>query len=352
MRQTERVNPVQLTPRRLAGLADVPHALPYQGSKRRLAHVIVRLLPADTDRLLEPFAGSAAVSLAARHLKIGGTAWFSDINAPLIGLWQRILDDPYELADTYGRMWVEQRADPAAYFLSVRTEFNEQHAPHHLLYLLARCVKAAVRYNRDGDFNQGVDHRRLGVRPDLMRSRLVRASATLAGSRAGVADYRDVLARATERDVAYLDPPYEGVSATRDHRYVAGLPRSEFVTAMIAAVASGTSFLASYDGRSGDRVYGEPLPADLGLLHLHLDAGISSQATLNGESAATVESLYVSPALVRRLGGVDEVVGRLAAPGEAARGLVGSAGRPPLCRNVEDACSDVAAPDREFADLP
>jgi DNA adenine methylase len=185
-----------------------------------------------------------------------------------------------------------------------------------------------------------------------MRSRLVRASATLAGSRAGVADYRDVLAWATERDVAYLDPPYEGVSATRDHRYVAGLPRSEFVTAMIAAVASGTSFLASYDGRSGDRVYGEPLPADLGLLHLHLDAGISSQATLNGESAATVESLYVSPALVRRLGGVDEVVGRLAAPGEAARGLVGSAGRPPLCRNVEDACSDVAAPDREFADLP
>jgi DNA adenine methylase len=346
------VNPVQLTPFRLAGLADVPHALPYQGSKRRLAHAIVRLLPADTDRLLEPFAGSAAVSLAARHLKIGGTAWFSDINAPLIGLWQRILDDPHELADAYGRMWVEQRADPSAYFLSVRTEFNARHAPHHLLYLLARCVKAAVRYNSDGDFNQGVDHRRLGARPDLMRSRLVRASATLAGSRAAVADYREVLARATERDVAYLDPPYEGVSAARDHRYVARLPRSEFVTAMIAAVANGTSFLASYDGRTGDRTYGEPLPADLGLLHLYLDAGVSSQATLNGSAAATVESLYVSPALVRRLGGVDEVIGRLATPGDAARGLDGSVARPPLRGDVEHASPDVAAAGREFADLP
>ena len=185
---------MQLTPLRLAGLADVPHALPYQGSKRRLAHAIVPLLPADTDRLLEPFAGSAAVSLAARHLKIGGTAWFSDINAPLIGLWQRILDDPYELADAYGRMWVEQRADPSAYFVSIRADFNEQHAPHHLLYLLARCVKAAVRYNSDGEFNQGVDHRRLGVRPDLMRSRLVTGiddARRLAGIRA---DYRDVLA--------------------------------------------------------------------------------------------------------------------------------------------------------------
>lgn len=352
------MNPVQLTPRRLPGLADVPHVLPYQGSKRRLAHAIVRLLPVDTDRLLEPFAGSAAVSLAARHLKIGGTAWISDINAPLIGLWQQILADPYELAEAYAGMWAEQRADPSAYFRAIRAAFNERHAPDQLLYLLARCVKAAVRYNSDGDFNQGVDHRRLGVRPDLMRARLARASATLAGTRTSVADYRDVLTGATARDVAYLDPPYEGVSAARDHRYVAGLPRAEFIAAMIDAVKDGTSFLASYDGRTGDRVYGEPLPAGLGLLHLHLDAGVSSQATLNGSAAATVESLYVSPALVDRLGGADALVQRLRAPDQTDRYADESVGTPrsvrrrPLHRNVEHPTSDVAAPGHEFADLP
>jgi DNA adenine methylase len=346
------VDPVQLTPRRLPGLADVPHALPYQGSKRRLAHAIVPLLPADTERLLEPFAGSAAVSLAARHLRIGGTAWFSDINAPLIALWQRALSDPNGLADAYQRMWIEQRADPSAYFRSVRTAFNDRHAPHHLLYLLARCVKAAVRYNSDGAFNQGVDHRRLGVRPDLMRSRLGRASATLTGSRATVADYREVLAGATARDVAYLDPPYEGVSTARDHRYVAGLPRAEFIAALAAAVARGTSFLASYDGRTGDRVYGDPLPADLGLVHLHLDAGVSSQATLNGSAEATVESLYVSPALVRRLGGIDAIVRRLGAPDPAGRSADESVDRRPLRRDVEDPRTDVATAGREFADIP
>lgn len=50
-------------------LAGVPHPIPYQGSKRQLAHYIVSLFPAGTNRLVEPFAGSAAVSLAAGQMK-------------------------------------------------------------------------------------------------------------------------------------------------------------------------------------------------------------------------------------------------------------------------------------------
>jgi DNA adenine methylase len=312
------VPPTQLVPRQLPALADVPHVLPYQGSKRRLAHAIVPLLPADTARLVEPFAGSAAVSLAARHLRIGHAARLGDINEPLVELWREILGDPGALADEYQRMWLEQRDDPRAYFVAVRAAFNRGHSPRDLLYLLARCVKAAVRYNGDGDFNQGADHRRLGVRPHLMRDRLTRASGVLAGSRVLVADYVDLLADAGAGDVVYLDPPYQGVSAARDHRYVAGLPRDEFVGQLASAVDRGTSFLVSYDGRSGDRLYGEPLPAELGLLHLHLRAGTSSQATLNGLAAVTVESLYVSPALVRRNGGTDAILRRLGGASSAA----------------------------------
>ena len=303
--------PLPVRPRRLASLAGVPHALPYQGSKRRLAHAIVPLLPADTARVIEPFAGSAAVTLAARYVGIGSTAWISDINAPLMDLWQRILVDPGALATAYQRMWGEQDADPVAYFTAVRGSFNATREPHYLLYLLARCVKAAVRYNGDGDFNQGADHRRRGARPDVMRLRLVRTSRALAGTRAEVADYNAVLAHADRRDVVYLDPPYQGVSGTRDHRYVAGLPRAEFITRLGVAVDRGTSFLVSYDGRSGAREYGDPLPPELGLVHLHLSAGVSSQATLNGVAANTVESLYLSPALVRRIGGRDAAIRRL-----------------------------------------
>jgi DNA adenine methylase len=291
-------------PRRLPGLANVPHALPYQGSKRLLAHVIVPLLPRDTARLLEPFAGSAAVSIAARHLNIGTTAEISDVNAPLIALWQAILAEPGGLADAYEQLWYAQLADPRGFYDAVRARFNVSHEPHDLLYLLARCVKAAVRYNRSGEFNQAADARRLGARPDAMRERLLATSIAMAGCRAVTADYAGVLRAAAPDDVVYMDPPYEGVTSTRDHRYMAGLPRADFTAELRAAVGRRTSFLVSYDGSTGSRSYGEPLPSDLGLTHLRVAAGTSSQATLNGVAAQTIESLYLSPALVERLGGI------------------------------------------------
>ncbi|HEY7174708.1 MAG TPA: DNA adenine methylase, partial [Micromonosporaceae bacterium] len=287
------------------------HALPYQGSKRQLAHAIVPLLPADTARVIEPFAGSAAISLAARYVGVGRAALISDVNVPLMRLWREILDDPTALALRYQRLWFEQRPDPHAFFAAVRSTFNASHEPHHLLYLLARCVKAAVRYNRDGEFNQGADHRRLGARPDVMRARLTATSAALAGAHLEAVDYAAVLRGADRADVVYLDPPYQGVSTSRDRRYVVGLPRDAFVAELATAVDRETSFLVSYDGRSGTRAYGVPLPPELGLLHLHLHAGTSSQATLNGMSARTVESLYLSPALVRRDGGAAAIVRRL-----------------------------------------
>jgi len=43
----------------------IPHPIPYQGSKRNLAPDIMRYFPADVDTLIEPFAGSAAITLTA-----------------------------------------------------------------------------------------------------------------------------------------------------------------------------------------------------------------------------------------------------------------------------------------------
>ncbi|BFU41880.1 hypothetical protein KRMM14A1004_01170 [Krasilnikovia sp. MM14-A1004] len=308
-------------PRRLAALENVPHAIPYQGSKRLLAHAIVPLLPSDTDTLVEPFAGSAAITIAARHVGIPRAARIGDVNEPLIALWVRILEEPAALADDYERLWHEQRADPRAYYDEIRAKFNATGDAHLLLYLLARCVKAAVRYNRDGAFNQGADHRRLGAKPATMRARLIGTSRTLNPSTVAVAGtYPEMLLGAAARDVVYLDPPYQGVSRTRDHRYMAGLDRDSFVRHLAEAVAAGTSFLLSYDGTTGTKRYGEPIPQSLGLLHLHLYAGKSSQATLNGLDHDTVESLYVSPALVDRLGGAGAVLARLSGPPEALPG--------------------------------
>ncbi|PZG11526.1 DNA adenine methylase [Micromonospora craterilacus] len=305
------MTPVPIAPRRLPSLDAVPHAIPYQGSKRQLAHGIVPLLPSDTERLIEPFAGSAAVSIAAAHLAIPDSVVISDINEPLMDLWQRILADSSALADDYERLWQAQLSDPRRYYEEIRAKFNATHEPHFLLYLLARCVKAAVRYNRLGEFNQGADNRRFGAKPATMRARLEATATALAGAAALTRDYTEALEGADAKDVVYMDPPYEGVSNTRDHRYMAGLSRESFVASLSNAIDRDVSFILSYDGSTGTKSYGTPLTDSLNLAHLHLYAGKSSQATLNGETAHTVESLYLSPALVSRLGGVEEAISRL-----------------------------------------
>ncbi|NEN23891.1 DNA adenine methylase [Cryomorpha ignava] len=38
--------------------------MPYQGSKRTLAPLILKYFPERVDRLIEPFAGSAAITIA------------------------------------------------------------------------------------------------------------------------------------------------------------------------------------------------------------------------------------------------------------------------------------------------
>lgn len=305
------VSPVPVKPPRLSALRDVPHAIPYQGSKRALAHAIIPLIPDDITLLVEPFAGSAAVTIAARYAKVVQGSLISDINEPLMALWDRIITDAHALTDDYEALWHEQRSNPRTFYDDVRAKFNATKEPHLLLYLLARCVKAAVRYGKNGDFNQSPDNRRLGAIPATMRRRLVDTSRVLTDTATTAIDYKEALLSADSKSVVYMDPPYQGVSNVRDHRYMHGLERHEFEISLRDAVESGVSFMLSYDGVTETRQYGDAISDDLGLTHLHIIAGRSSQATLQGLNKITIESLYLSPALVERLGGEPQVAIRL-----------------------------------------
>lgn len=277
----------------------VPHPIPYQGSKRKLAPIILGHLPAAAGTLFEPFAGSAAVSLAALHAGRVTAVHLNDSLAPLAGLWRAIVDDPAAVADRYEALWRAQLADPRAHYDAVRRRYNRAPDPARLLYLLARCVKNAVRFNAGGAFNQSPDARRLGVRPPRMRANLAGASALLRGRATITADdYAAILARATPRDIVYMDPPYQGTSGDRDQRYHAQLDLGRFVDDVAALARRRVPMIISLDGRCGDRSYGQTLPAQLGLVRLEVAAGRSSQATLHGRADETVESLYVSPALL------------------------------------------------------
>lgn len=287
---------------RMHRLSDLPQPIPYQGSKRLLAPKILSNFPDHVPRLVEPFAGSAAISTAVAVRGMADRFWINDAHVPLIHLWREIIFRPEEIAQAYEELWRAQLGQEREFFDEVRTRFNKTGAPSDFLYLLARCVKAAIRFNSNGEFNNTPDNRRKGARPSEMRRRIVGASSLLKSvTRLTSWDYKKVLARCTTEDLVYMDPPYQGVCGPRDQRYLPKFDHDEFCEELDRLNRRGILFVVSYDGRTGSKTFGQPLPASLGLKRLEIMAGRSTQATLLGRSDVTYESLYLSPALVNVL---------------------------------------------------
>lgn len=281
----------------------VPHPIPYQGSKRRLAAAILSHVEAGRyERLVEPFAGSAAVTLAAASRMTFRRFEIGDRLEPLVALWQAIIDGPDSIANEYERLWKRERTRPIDEFYEIRSQFNHDRDPAKLLYLLARCVKNAVRFNPSGEFNQSPDKRRTGTNPDAMRKELFAAHRLLHGkTRTVCADFLEVFEAAVPGDFFYLDPPYQGTSEGRDSRYIGGVTRERMIEGLNILNGRGIPFVLSYDGSCGDRTYGDRLPRELASRIL-LDVGRSTQATLNGQDQVTIESLYISHNLMPATG--------------------------------------------------
>ncbi|MCW5205694.1 DNA adenine methylase [Desulfobulbus sp. F5] len=278
----------------------IPHPVQYQGSKRNLAPLILQHFPAQIERLIEPFAGTGAVSVACAAAGRAERYWLNDCNKPLAELLQLIINQPNALADFYKTLWHEQLADSEGHYYTVREKFNQTGSPQLFLYLLSRCVKGAVRYNSEGEFNQSPDKRRNGAKPETMRKNICGVSALLNGRTAvSWLHYQEMLADINETDLVYMDPPYQGVCGERDSRYCSGINHDEFVDFLHELNKKEVSYLISYDGRCGSRTYGKELPDSLRLKKMEIEAGRSSQATLLGKKELTCESLYLSETLLQ-----------------------------------------------------
>ncbi len=225
----------------------------------------------------------------------------ADSDQGIARLWQAILQSPETLAEGYRSLWVGQYGKEREFYNEIRTRFNQKGDSSDFLYLLLRCVKASVRYNAEGHFNQSPDHRRRGAHPDTVATQILRTSKLLQ-NRVEIyhQDFRETLELVTSNDVVYLDPPYQGVSSQRDRRYRGQINFTELVTALDKLNRRGVRYILSYDGRTGGKIYGEPLPQKLELSHLEIKAGRSSQSTLLGRNDSTVESLYLSPILAQQ----------------------------------------------------
>ena len=300
-------------------MTHLPHPIPYQGSKRRLAPVIARYLPDTIATFYEPFAGSGAMTIHAAFHGRAERYVLADSLEPMVDLLRAIVEKPEETAARYRCVWEGQRPGRPDYFNAVRDRYNSQRNPIDLLYLICRCVKNSVRFSQRGHFSQSVDRRRLGMHPERMR-RAVFGVAAILGDRVDfrTGDWRATCASAGPDDFVYLDPPYLGASVGRDKRYHQQVRPRELISGLASLRRREVPFALSYDGMTGGRGYGPQLPETLGLTRRLLHAGISAQATLAGRREETIESLYLTPGLAEPL--AEPVDGRGRATGEAAAG--------------------------------
>lgn len=276
----------------------LPHPIPYQGSKRKLAPVIATYLPDEIEVLYEPFCGSAAMTIYAAHKRMARRFVIADSLAPIVELQRAVVERPAETARQYRALWEGQKDGDNGYFNEVRARYNADRDPVDLLYLICRCVKNAVRFNKAGNFTQSHDKRRLGMQPDKMQSAIEGVSHMLKGKvEFRVGDWLDTTADARPIDFIYMDPPYLGTSVGPDKRYHQQMTQEPLIEGLAHLNARNVPFALSYDGMTGDKEYGPPLPDHLGMTRLLLHAGVSSQATLSGRSEETVESLYMSAGL-------------------------------------------------------
>ncbi len=280
-----------------------PHIVQYQGSKRKLAPQILQYMPKKFNRLIEPFSGMAAITIAAAMENRANSYIINDLNKPLIDILKEAVERPEKLVDEYRKVWNEQFSyseNHVEHFYVVRDRFNDgQKTPANLLYLIARCVKGAVRYSGNGKFNQSPDKRRHGTNPDTLMQNVYSISNLLKGKSSFYAlDYHKIFEIARPGDLVYMDPPYQGVTNARDNRYFSGVPFDEFAESIKLLNDKHVDFLISYDGICGKKEYGKDLPESLKCKKIMLNAGLSSQALLLGKKSTTFEALYVSESLI------------------------------------------------------
>ena len=280
----------------------LPHPIPYQGSKRNLATQILSMFPEHFNTLIEPFAGSAAITIASAYYFKANQFVINDINQPLINLWNTIINEPKSMAKSYHDIWHGQLGNEEEYYYQIRNKFNETKQPEYLLFLLAKCVKAAVRYNAQGNFNQSPDKRRLGKNPLSMRNDILGVSQLLKGKvQLYSTNFQDVLDLATTEDLVYMDPPYQGTGINGGFNYSGNIEFNNFIASLFELNNNNIPYILSYDGRTGNKTYGIPLSENLNLTKIEINAGRSSQATLLNRSEITYEAVYLSPALISKI---------------------------------------------------
>ena len=172
----------------------------WAGSKRKLLPVLMKNIPSEYGRYVEPFCGSACLFFAINPHK----ALLSDINSDLIHAFKQIKRAPKKIANVVRQLPVEKET-----YHEIRKQKPEELSAFEravrFTYLNRNCFNGVYRTNQKGEFNVPMGSR-TGDVPD--ESRFIRCSEALKKARLVSADFEKILDEIQKDDFVYLDPPY------------------------------------------------------------------------------------------------------------------------------------------------
>lgn len=173
--------------------------LRWPGGKRWLAPKIAHLIGGPCSKLIEPFAGGAAVSLALEP----SFSVLSDLNSALVNAYTCVRDCVEPLIESISAL----PNDSSTYYkVRASNPTGDLDAAVRLLYLAKLSFNGIYRVNLKGKFN--VPYSRKTWQSSCDAEHLRRCSIALQRTTLLCGDFETALDLVHCGDVVYLDPPY------------------------------------------------------------------------------------------------------------------------------------------------
>lgn len=183
--------------------------LKWAGNKYSIIERIKAVLPAGS-RLIEPFAGSAAVFLNTDFEE----AVLSDINADLINLYQYLKRDGDAFIRYCNSFFVKEMNDSDTYYLFRRlfnTTGDMRLKAALFLYLNRHGYNGLCRYNNKGEYNVPFGKY---AKPYFPADEMLAFHHKIQSAELRCQDFVGVMESARAGDVIYCDPPYVPLTST------------------------------------------------------------------------------------------------------------------------------------------
>lgn len=187
-----------------------------QGIKTKLVPWILSQVPREAERWIEPFMGTGVVGFNAGF----NVTLMGDINPHLVGFYEGLRTDEIT-ADTVrdyltheGRLLSEAADGGYEHYRRIRARFNATGNPLDFLFLNRAGFNGMIRFSKKGGWNIPFckkPYRFIGMLTTKIVNQVSRVRNVVKPDwQFSTTHFRDLIPKASFKDVIYCDPPYHG----------------------------------------------------------------------------------------------------------------------------------------------